>query len=141
MLLYLAEGTRFLPADAYERALVYQWLFFEQYSHEPQIAVRRSLVTYPERAAQATPERMAALLEGGNRALAVMEAQLARTPFLAGEAMTVADIALYAYTHDAHVGGYDLGRFPAVAAWLARVAADPGHVALDWKPANRTSFP
>ena len=141
MLLYLAEGKRFLPADAYERALVYQWLFFEQYSHEPLIAVRRSLVTYPERAAQATPERMAALLEGGNKALGVMEAQLARTPFLVGDAMTVADIALYAYTHDAHVGGYDLGRFPAVAAWLARVAADPGHVALDWKPANRTSFP
>src|SRR5690606_3431408 len=69
ILLYLAEGSRFLPADGYERALVYQWLFFEQYSHEPYIAVRRALKFYPERAHMATPERMADLLEGGSRAL------------------------------------------------------------------------
>ena len=140
ILLHLAEGTRFLPDDAYARAQVYQWLFFEQYSHEPQIAVRRSLITYPERATWATPERMAALLEGGNKALGVMEAQLQRTPFLVGDTMTVADIALYAYTHDAKVGGYDLDSFPAVTAWLDRVAAEPGHVAMDWQPANRASF-
>lgn len=134
MLLHLAEGTRFLPVDAYERALVYQWLFFEQYSHEPYVAVRRALIVYPERASQATPERMAALLDGGNRALTVMEEQLARTPFLAGEALTVADIALFAYTQDAALAGYDMGRFSQVAAWLGRVRADDGHVPMEWLP-------
>jgi len=131
ILLYLAEGTPYLPEDRYERALVHQWLFFEQYSHEPYVAVRRALVKYPERAALATPERMAATLEGGNRALGVMERQLSQTPFLVGGALTVADIALYAYTHDADVGGFDLSRFPSVSAWLARVAREPGHVPLD----------
>ncbi|MFC6489656.1 glutathione S-transferase family protein [Nitratireductor sp. GCM10026969] len=130
ILLYLAEGTRFLPGDAFARAVVYQWLFFEQYSHEPNIAVRRSLITYPERAAMATPERMAQTLEGGNRALGVLERQLSRTPFLAGETLSVADIALYAYTHDADVGGFTLSDFPAVSAWLKRVEADPGHVPM-----------
>ncbi|WP_159591596.1 glutathione S-transferase family protein [Chelativorans xinjiangense] len=134
ILLYLAEGTRFLPADAYERALVHQWLFFEQYSHEPNIAVRRSLIRYPERAAMATPERMSATLKGGNQALGVMERQLSQTPFFVGEPLTVADIALYAYTHDAGVGGYDLGAFPAVSAWLKRVEADPGHVPMEHTP-------
>lgn len=127
ILLYLGEGTPFVPADAYERALVHQWLFFEQYSHEPYIAVRRSLVLYSERAALATPERMASLLEAGNKALGVMERQLASTPYLAGSAPTVADIALFAYTQDAGVAGYDLGAFPSVAKWLDRVRALPGY--------------
>lgn len=130
ILLHLAEGTRFLPSDPYQRALVYQWLFFEQYSHEPFVAVRRALLMYPERAAQATPERLGATLEGGNHALGVMERQLSRTPFLAGEAYTVADIALYAYTHDTHNGGFDLAAFPAVSAWLERVRNDPGHIPM-----------
>jgi len=134
MLLYLAEGTRFLPVDAYERALVYQWLFFEQYSHEPFIAVRRALIVYPERAAQATPEHMARLLEGGNRALTVMDGQLARTRFLAGDTLSIADIALFAYTQDAALAGYDMERFPQVAAWLDRVRADKGHVPMEWLP-------
>ncbi|MDR7219783.1 glutathione S-transferase family protein [Aminobacter aminovorans] len=134
ILLHMAEGTRLLPSDAYQRALVYQWLFFEQYSHEPFVAVRRTMFLYPERAAQATPERMQALLDGGNKALGVMQVQLEKTPFLAGDAMSVADIALYAYTHDATIGGYDLDAFPAVKAWLARVAADEGHVPLTWQP-------
>lgn len=134
ILLHMAEGTRLLPTDAYERALVYQWLFFEQYSHEPYVAVRRTMFLYPERAAQATPERMQALLDGGNKALGVMQVQLEKTPFLAGAAISVADIALYAYSHDATVGGYDLDAFPAVKAWLARVAADEGHVPLTWLP-------
>ncbi|MBE1207735.1 glutathione S-transferase family protein [Aminobacter carboxidus] len=134
ILLHMAEGTRLLPTDAYERALVYQWLFFEQYSHEPFVAVRRTMYLYPERAAQATPERMQVLLDGGNKALGVMQVQLEKTPFLAGDAMSVADIALYAYTHDATMGGYDLDTFPAVKAWLARVAADAGHVPLTWLP-------
>ncbi len=136
ILLYLAEGTPFLPADRYDRAIVNQWLFFEQYSHEPNIAVRRSLKLYPERAAQATPERMAALLEAGDRALGVMEAQLSRTPYLAGDAITVADIALFAYTQDAAIAGYDMGRYPGVSSWLDRVRAGPGFVSMDTKPAQ-----
>jgi glutathione S-transferase len=140
MLLHLGEGTRLVPQDAYARALAYQWLFFEQYSHEPLIAVRRSLVLYPERAAQATPERMASLLEGGDRALGVMETQLAKTPFLAGEHITVADIALFAYTQDAAIAGYDMAKFPQVVAWLDRVRAADGYVDMAWKPANHTSF-
>ena len=134
MLLHLAEGTRFLPQDAYERALAYQWLFFEQYSHEPYIAVRRALMTVPQRAAEATPEKLAATLARGNKALAVMEERLGRAPFLAGRNLSVADIALYAYTHAAGEGGFRLEEFPAVSAWLARVEADPGHVPLDWHP-------
>lgn len=138
ILLYLAEGTRLLPDDRYARGLVCQWLFFEQYSHEPFIAVRRALLKYPERRAQATPERMEALLHGGNQALGVMEAQLARTRFIAGDAMSVADIALYAYTQDAGFAGYEIDAFPAVSAWLDRVRADPGHVPMTWLPGARS---
>ena len=134
MLLYFAEGTRLLPDDRYERALAYQWMFFEQYSHEPYIAVRRALLVYPDRAAQATPELLASTLVGGEKALRVMEDQLQRTPFFAGKAMSVADIALYAYTHEAGRGGFDLAAYPAITAWLARVEADPGHVPMDWLP-------
>ncbi|HSM40510.1 MAG TPA: glutathione S-transferase family protein [Afifellaceae bacterium] len=134
ILLHLAEGTRFLPEDAYDRAKVYEWLFFEQYSHEPYVAVRRAMITYPERAGQATPERMAATLEGGYKALAVMEARLAGHDWLAGGSYSVADISLYGYTHDAHIGGFDLARYPGVEAWVDRVAAQPGHVDLAWRP-------
>lgn len=133
ILLHLAEGTRFLPADSYLRALAYQWLFFEQYSHEPYIAVRKALLTFPERAAQATPERLAQTLERGNKALGVMETHLAGHDFLAG-GYSVADIALYAYTHTAASGGFDLAAFPAVSAWLQRVRDDAGHVPLEWLP-------
>lgn len=133
ILLHLAEGTRFLPADSYLRALAYQWLFFEQYSHEPYIAVRKALLTFPERAAQATPERLAQTLERGNKALGVMQARLAGHDFLAGE-YSIADIALYAYTHTAVLGGFDLTAFPAVSAWLERVRDDAGHVPLEWLP-------
>lgn len=134
LLLHLAEGTAYLPKDAYERALVYQWLFFEQYSHEPYIAVRRALMIYPERACDATPERLASTLVGGEKALSVMETQLKKTPFLAGDTISIADIALYAYTHEAHRGGFNMDQYPAVQAWLARVASDKGHVPMDWLP-------
>lgn len=130
ILLYLAEGTQYIPADGYDRAKVCEWLFFEQYSHEPNVAVRRALLLYPERAAQATPERLAQTLAGGRHALGVMELQLKKTPFLVGSALTVADISLYAYTHDADVAGFDLGEFPAIRAWLDRVAAEPRHVPM-----------
>lgn len=135
ILLYLAEGTRFLPADRYERALCYQWLFFEQYSHEPYIAVRKALLTFPERAKDATPERLAMTLERGNKALGVMNRRLAESRFFAGDSFSAADIALYAYTHTAEMGGFQIDAYPAVAEWLTRVEADPGHVPMDWLPA------
>jgi glutathione S-transferase len=134
ILLHLGEGTRFVPQEAYRRALAYQWLFFEQYSHEPYIAVRKAILTVPRRAAEATPERLALTFERGNKALRVMERQLGETPFLAGGTLSVADISLYAYTHEAGEGGFDLAEYPAIAAWLARVAADPGHVPIGWLP-------
>lgn len=136
MLLYLAEGTRFLPDDRYARAIAHQWMFFEQYDHEPQIAVARSWLGpwYPERHGKATAEQIAGWHDKGNRALAVMEHRLAKHDWLAGDAYSVADIALYAYTHVAHEGGFDLGRFPGVTRWLARVAQTPGYVPLDWRP-------
>jgi len=134
ILLYLAEGTDFLSSDRYDRGKTFEWLFFEQYSHEPVIAVRRALMVYPERRAAATPERMAELLVAGNRALAVMEQRLGAAEWLAGKSFSVADIALYAYTHMAHEGGFDLALYPGISGWLSRVRGLPRHVPID-KPA------
>ena len=130
ILLHFAEKTPLLPADSYDRAKAYEWLFFEQYVHEPAIAVRRALSVYPERRAEATPERMAALLEAGNRALAVLERRLDSADWLAGNGFSVADISLYAYTHMAGDGGYDLAAFPSIGRWLQRVSALPGHILI-----------
>lgn len=140
ILLHLAEGTPYMPADAFDRARAYEWMFFEQYSHEPAIAVRRSILTAPERAAQRTPERLAALLEAGHRALGVMERRLAENQWLAGDSYSVADIALYAYTHKAEEGGFDLAGYPGIRAWMNRVALQLGHVPLEWRP-QETSPP
>jgi len=135
MLLYLADGTRYIPADRYERAQVNQWLFFEQYDHEPQIAVARSWITvYPDKRGKATKEQIAGWQEKGNRALGVMEARLKDHDWLVGYNYSVADIALYAYTHVADEGGYDLGRYPGISRWIARIAAEPRHIPLDWRP-------
>ena len=131
ILLHFAEGTPLLPADSYERAKVYEWLFFEQYNHEPAIAVRRALSVYPERRSEATPQRMEQLLEAGNRALSILQHRLAAADWLAGGGFTIADISLYAYTHMAGEGGYDLDGFPAIGRWLQRVAALPRHIAID----------
>jgi glutathione S-transferase len=131
ILLHFSEGTNLLPADAYDRAKVYEWLSFEQYSHEPAIAVRRALTVYPERRAAATPERMAQLLDAGNFALGVMETRLGAASWLAGTAFSVADIALYAYTHAAHEGGFDLAAWPGITAWLSRVRSEPGHISRE----------
>jgi glutathione S-transferase len=129
MLCYLAENSPLLPADRYVRAKALEWLFFEQYSHEPFIATVRFWVHYLNQA-EARREKIAEAMPRGYAALGVMEQQLARAPFLAGEAYTIADIALYAYTHVAHQGGYRLDDYPAIRAWLARVAAQPGHVPM-----------
>ena len=129
ILFYLAEGSRFLPSDRLARAQTLQWMFFEQNSHEPCIAVVRhwlhlGALTDLQRA-QLTAKR-----EGGHAALAVMEGHLGRADWFGGEGMTIADIALYAYTHVAGEGGFDLGAYPGVWAWLDRVAAEPGHVPM-----------
>jgi glutathione S-transferase len=130
ILWYLGEGTRFVPKDPYERAQVLQWMFFEQYDHEPAIAVARFWLAYSGRAdefADRLPERTAA----GHRALAAMERHLDGRQFLVGDDLTLADIALYAYTHVAPEGGFELERYPAVRSWLDRVASEPGHVTID----------
>jgi glutathione S-transferase len=131
ILWYFGEGTPYVPADAYERAQVLQWMFFEQYDHEPAIAVVRFWLRYsgrPEAFADRLEERTAA----GYRALEAMERHLDDgREWLVGSAFSLADIALYAYTHVAGEAGFDLGRFPAIAGWLDRVAGLPGHVPID----------
>jgi len=129
ILFYLAEGTPLLPDDRLARAQVLQWLFFEQYSHEPYIAVARFLRKFhPDPAAQRPLAD--SKMNGGYRALEVMEGTLKDSSFFVGGRYTIADIALYAYTHVAHEGGFDLERFPAVRAWLARVQTQPGYVGM-----------
>jgi glutathione S-transferase len=126
---YLADGSPLLPSDRLRRARVLQWLFFEQYSHEPYLAVARYLRrVHPDPASQRALAD--SKMDGGYRALGVMEQHLAQEPFFVGRHYTVADIALYAYTHVAPDGGFDLVRFPAVRAWLARVEAQPGYVRM-----------
>ena len=129
ILFYLADGTRYLPDDRLARAQVLQWMFFEQYSHEPNIATSRFLLKHLDVDA---PRRT--LLEqkktAGHAALDVMEGHLTDRQWFVGERATIADIALYAYTHVAGEGGFDLAAYPAVRAWLDRVAAQPGHITI-----------
>jgi glutathione S-transferase len=125
MLLHLAEGTVFLPEDSFQLAVVYQWLFFEQYSHEPCIAVARFIVRFAGREAQEA-ERLGQLRAKGREALAVMENSLAASDFIAGDDFSIADIALYAYTHVAQEGGFDMNDFPRIMGWLGRVESFPG---------------
>ena len=133
ILLYLADGTGFLPADPFARAEVTQWLFFEQYSHEPNIAVARFWRHYlwDERGGEPYWERaLADRMAAGRRALEVMERHLDGREFLVGAAYSIADIALYAYTHVAEEGGFELGPYRRLRAWLDRVADQPNHVAI-----------
>jgi len=126
MLIHLAEGTRFLPEDGLDRARVFQWLFFEQYSHEPYLAVARFLLQF-EHGRPVDPQHVAMLQSKARSALGVMETVLVRQPFMACEEFTIADIALYAYTHVADEGGVSLEGFPAVRRWLGEVASQSGH--------------
>ena len=127
ILWYFADGTPFVPDDAYERAQVLQWQFFEQYDHEPNIAVARfwELADIHPPAADLEAKR-----RGGERALAALERRLAEHEFLVAEQYTIADISLFAYTHVAPEGGFSLQPYPAVREWLTRVAAHPGHIAI-----------
>jgi glutathione S-transferase len=130
ILWYFGEDTRFVPDDPYERAQVLQWMFFEQYDLEPSIAVVRFWVAYSRR-----PEEFADRLEertkAGHRALTALDRHLDGRQYLVGDFYSLADIALYGYTHVAPEGGFELEPYPAVRSWLDRVAAEPGHVAID----------
>jgi len=129
ILWYLGDGTEYVPDDRYERAQVLQWQFFEQYQHEPSIAVVRFLIAYSGQAEQHA-DRIREQTAAGYVALDAMERNLDGRAYLVGERYTIADISLYAYTHVAHEGGFDLGPYPAIRAWLDRVAARPGHIAI-----------
>ena len=128
ILWYLAGGTQYVSEDPYERAKTLQWMFFEQYDHEPNVAVVRHrtmlghLDDYPD-----SEQRR----ERGYAALTAMEQQLDGLDYFVGDRYSIADVALYAYTHVAHEGDFDLDRYPAISAWLARVANQPGHITID----------
>ncbi len=128
ILFYFADGTPYLPQESYERAQVLQWLFFEQYSHEPYIAVARFWFLA---GISPSAEAMEDKLRGGKAALEAMDRHLADREFLVAERYTIADIALYAYTHVAPEGRFDLRPYGAVNAWLHRVAEQPGHTPID----------
>jgi glutathione S-transferase len=124
---YFAEGTEYLPEDRFERAQVLQWQFFEQYDVEPNIAVARF---WRIAGIEPSAESLAAKIRGGEAALRALESRLTDHPFLVADRYTIADITLYAYTHVAPEGGFDLEPYPAVNAWLARVSSQPGHVPI-----------
>lgn len=129
ILFYLAEGTPLLPAERLERAEMLQWMFFEQYNHEPNIAVARALTLF----APATEENTSVIKEKqekGYDALDVMEGHLKAREYIAGANYSIADIALYAYTHVAHEGGFDMTRFENIRGWLERVKDQPDHISI-----------
>jgi len=128
---YFGEGTRFVPDDRFERAKVLQWLFFEQYDHEPAVAVARFLVTYSGWPRERYEGRLRELKARGEQALAALDEGLRGRDWLVGDSITLADIALYAYTHVAEEGEFSLDPYDNVRRWLARVAAEPGHVPID----------
>jgi glutathione S-transferase len=127
ILWYFADGTEYLPSDPYARARLVQWLCFEQFSHQPHLAAAR---LWGRGGDPPTPEEREARMRGGNAALKAMDRFLATHRFLVDERYSIADIALYAYTHVADEGGFDLGGYPAVREWLDRVAKQPGHVPM-----------
>ena len=124
---YLADGTEYVPEDRYDRARMLQWMFFEQYSHEPYVAVPRFWLT---KNVAVDPETLAERQRVGYLAFDAMESHLARNDYLAAGRYTLADIALYAYTHVADEGGFDVGGFPAIRAWFERVASQPGYIPI-----------
>ena len=132
---YLAEGSRFVPATQLGRAQVLQWMFFEQYSHEPYVATPRFIVkhTPPDSPRRAELRDRCAK---GREALAVMDRHLGSRSYFVNERYTIADIALYAYTHVAPEAGFDLSAYPSVLAWMGRVAAQPRHIRITDRPAN-----
>jgi glutathione S-transferase len=129
---YLADGTALIPEDRFDRADMLRWMFFEQYNHEPNVATVRFWLAFVGE--QQLTEMQRTLLPGkreaGDSALKLMDEHLASQSFFVGDRLSLADIALYAYTHVADEGGFDLGRYPAVTAWLARIASTPGYLSI-----------
>jgi glutathione S-transferase len=126
---YLANSTSFLPKNNFENAKVQQWQFFEQYSHEPFIAVARFIAKYlglPDDRKKEYESKQ----EGGHKALKVMEEQLQKTPYLVGDSLTTADISLYGYTHVANEGGFDLSEYPAIQKWINRIKSHPKYIGM-----------
>jgi glutathione S-transferase len=134
ILWYIAGGTPLAPEDRIDRADALQWMFFEQHSLEPNLGAAYFWLTLIKGGRDLQRHAFEEWMEEGHRALGVMDKHLARHDFFAAGRYTVADIALYAYTHVAHLCDYDLKPFPAVRTWLKRVAAVPGHVSMDWRP-------
>ena len=132
MLWYLAEGPPLLPDTRLQRAQVLQWMFFEQYSHEPFIATLRNWISYANKRDEYASE-IEVFRPKGYAALDVMEQHLESRTYLVGESYSIADIALYAYTHVAHEGEFDLGNYVAICRWLRRIEKQPRHIAIDWR--------
>ena len=130
---YLAEGSALIPADRFARADMLRWMFFEQYSHEPNVATLRFWLAFVGEAnlSEAQRAQIPAKRAGGEAALALMDEHLARRDWFVGQTATLADIALYAYTHVSEAGGFRLGDYPAIGTWLSRVAALPGFVCME----------
>ena len=129
---YLADGSRLIPDDRFDCADMLRWMFWEQYNHEPNVATMRFWVAFvgEERLTDAQRAQIGSKRAAGEAALKLMDEHLARWSFFVAERLTLADIALYAYTHVAGDGGFDLALYPAVTAWLKRVSAEPGHVPM-----------
>ena len=136
ILWHLASGSRLRPENRIERAQALQWMFFEQHSIEPNIGAAYFWLTVVKGGRDLQQHALEDWMEEGYRSLGVMENHLKQQRYFAADRYTVADIALYAYAHLAHECDFDLASFPAIRAWLARVAAEPDHVAMDWQPAN-----
>jgi glutathione S-transferase len=134
ILAYLAEGTPYLPSGRFERAEVLRWMFFEQHSHEPAIATARFWLHLVKGGRDLRTHEIDQWMERGYEALSLMERHLAGHRFFAGDRTTIADLALYAHTHVAQEGDFDLGEFPHVVDWLARIAAEPGHLRMNEQP-------
>jgi glutathione S-transferase len=130
---YLAEGSSLIPQDRFDRADMLRWMFFEQYNHEPNVATLRFWLAYvgEARLSEEQTAQLPSRRKAGEAALTLMDEHLRTRDFFVGDGLTLADVALYAYTHVAGEGGFDLSRWPAVKAWCARVAAVPRHVAMD----------
>lgn len=132
ILFYLADGSEFFAGDSYSRADILRWMFFEQYSHEPYIATSRFIIKYlgnPAGRQSSLEEKKA----GGINALTIMEQQLQRRPFITGDNYSIADIALFAYTHVADEGGFSLEDFPTIGEWIERINGRPNHVPMRQK--------
>jgi glutathione S-transferase len=130
---YLGEGTRLVPEDRFDRADMLRWMFFEQYSHEPNVATLRFWLAFvgADRLSEAQRSQLEAKRTAGEAALALMDEHLESRPYFVGGRLSLADIALYAYTHVAGEGGFDLARYKALSAWLERVAAEPGYLTMN----------